>query len=148
MATLFCRGVFVFKKAFALISRAIHFKIFLELGGMMKFIHDNFSCDVDVFCKEQEYMFRFYDGFKEQTEKEIINLVIVDPGYGYLFLKIKGDSALLGGYLDETVFHSDEMIEATIHFLETYIKEAKNLYIPYHVARVRRTSFLEYNGEY
>lgn len=112
----------------------------------MKFIHDNFSCDVDVFCKGQEYMFRFYEGSMEQTEEEIINLVIVDPGYGYLFLKIKGDAALLGGYLDEIVFHSDEMIEAVIHFLETFIQEAKNLYIPYHVARVRRTSFLEYNA--
>ncbi|MNI76670.1 hypothetical protein D3C73_1329150 [compost metagenome] len=114
----------------------------------MKFQFESFSCDVDIFYKEQDILVRFYDATKEQNENEIIDLVIVDPGYGYLCLKFKGDSGLLGGYLNETVFNSDEIVDATIKFIEDLFPQAQNIYLPYHIARVRETNFVEYNGEY
>ncbi|MEK4512052.1 hypothetical protein [Paenibacillus sp. FSL K6-2524] len=114
----------------------------------MKFEFKNFSCDVDVFYKDQDIVVRFYDGSREQTENEIVNLVIVDPGFGYLILKFKGDAALLSGYLDEVVFRSDEMVEAAIQYIEGLATRSTNIYMPYHIARIKETSFVEYNGEY
>ncbi|MGG4146879.1 hypothetical protein ABEW34_27585 [Paenibacillus algorifonticola] len=114
----------------------------------MKFIFENFSCDVDVFYKEDDILLRFYDSSREQEEEEIINLVIVDPGFGYLCLKVKGEAALLSGYLDESVFQTNEIVEAAITFIENLSPHTRNSYIPSHVARFRRTSFIEYNGEY
>lgn len=84
----------------------------------MKFEYKNFSCDLDVFYKKNDILVRFYDGLKEQSEEDIVNCVIVDSGYGYLFLKYKGDAALIGGFLDDEVFVSDDMIEAAIEFLK------------------------------
>lgn len=114
----------------------------------MKFIFESFSCDVDVFYKDQDILLRFYDSSKEQKEEEIINLVIVDPGFGYLYLKFKGEAALLSGYLDENIFRSDEIVEAAINYIESLSPHSKNSYIPNHVARFKKTSFAEYNGEY
>lgn len=114
----------------------------------MKFIFEGFSCDVEIFYKGQDILLRFYDSAKEQKEDEIINLVIVDPGFGYLYLKSKGESALLSGFLDESIFVSDEIVEAAINYLENLSPRTINSYIPNHVARIKRTSFVEYNGEY
>jgi len=112
----------------------------------MKFEYENFSCDVDVFYKENDVLVRFYDSAKEQSEDEIIDLVIVEPGYGYLLLK--GDSALLSGFLDEIIFSSDALIEAAIEFLESLSKVSGDVYTPYHIDLIKRTTYLEYNGEY
>lgn len=114
----------------------------------MKFIFNHYSCDVEIFNKDEDIVVRFYDKSKEHNEDEIINLVIVDPGYGYLCLKIKGDAALLSGFLDERFFLSDEMVEAAIDFIEGFSPHAKNRYMPYHIARFKQTSYAEYNGEY
>ncbi|MEW4370726.1 hypothetical protein [Paenibacillus kandeliae] len=114
----------------------------------MKFQFEQFSCDVDVFYKEQDVLLRFYDVSKEQSESEIMNLVIVDPGYGYLCIKFKGDSALLSGYLDDKIFHSDEIVEALLHYIEDLFPHTRNMYMPYHIKRVRESSYVEYNGEY
>ncbi|MFD0695319.1 hypothetical protein ACFQZT_14530 [Paenibacillus sp. GCM10027628] len=114
----------------------------------MKFIFNSFSCDVEIFNKDENIVVRFYDKSKEQNEDEIINLVIVDPGYGYLCLKIKGEAALLSGFLNENVFISDEMVEAAISFIEDLSPHAKSSYMPHHIARVKQTSYVEYNGEY
>lgn len=114
----------------------------------MKFIFNSFSCDVEIFNKDENIVVRFYDKSKEQNEDEIINLVLVDPGYGYLCLKIKGESALLSGFLNESVFISDEMVEAAISFIEVLSPRTKNSYMPYHIARIKQTSYVEYNGEY
>ncbi|MFS0870313.1 hypothetical protein [Paenibacillus xylanilyticus] len=114
----------------------------------MRFEYQNFSCDVDVFRRELDIVVRFYDGSREPAEEEIVNLVIADPGYGYLMLKFKGDAALLSGFLDESVFASDEMVEAAIDFIEHLSPYSQSVYMPYHVARFRQTSYVEYNGEY
>lgn len=66
----------------------------------MKFTYKDFSCDADIFYSGDDILLRFYDSSKEQTEKQIHDLVIVDSGYGFLCLKVKGDSGLLSGYLD------------------------------------------------
>lgn len=114
----------------------------------MKFTFESFSCDVDVFLKDQDIIIRFYDRSREQEEEEIINLVIVDPGFGYLCLKVKGEDALLSGYLDESIFQTNEIVDAAIEFIQDLSPSTKNCYMPYHVALFRRTSFIEYNGEY
>jgi hypothetical protein len=114
----------------------------------LKFEHKDFSCDADMFSKGNDILVKFFDSSKEQLEEEIVNLVIVDPGYGYLFLKFKGDGALLGGFLDEDVFSSDELVDAAIDFLKRLSPLSNKCYVPHHVERVKRTSFVEYNGEY
>ncbi|RXZ77453.1 hypothetical protein EBB07_31310 [Paenibacillaceae bacterium] len=114
----------------------------------MKFNYKNFSCDTEIYYKDNDIIVRFFDSAKEQEEADIINLVIVDPGYGYLCLKYKGDAALLSGLLNEDVFSSDEHIDAAISFVENLSPTSKNTYTPYHIARIKQTSFIEYNGEY
>ncbi|WP_297429866.1 hypothetical protein [Clostridium sp.] len=114
----------------------------------MKFEYKNFSCDVEIFKKDLDILVRFYDKSNEQNEDEIVNLVIVDPGYGYLLLKFKGNSGLLSGYLNESIFSSDELVDAAINFIESLSPLSEYAYIPHHVDRVKLTSFVEYNGEY
>ncbi|WP_099192374.1 hypothetical protein [Tepidibacter mesophilus] len=114
----------------------------------MKFEYESFSCDVDIFYREHDILVRFYDSSREQNEDETVNLVIVDPGYGYLLMKFKGDGGLLSGYLDETVFSSDELVYAAIEFLESLSPLSEEVYLPHHVDRVKLTSYVEYNGEY
>lgn len=48
----------------------------------MKFIFGSFSCDVDVYYKDQDILLRFYDSSREQNDEDINNLVIVDPDSG------------------------------------------------------------------
>lgn len=114
----------------------------------MKFKYGNFSCDVDIFYRDNDIMVRFYDSSKEQDENEIVNLVIADSGYGYLLLKIKGDSGLLSGFLDESAFPTDELVNAAVDFLESLSPTARQVCIPHHVDRIKLTSFVEYNWEY
>ncbi|MFT8352497.1 hypothetical protein [Clostridium saccharoperbutylacetonicum] len=113
----------------------------------MRFEYKNFECDVDIFYRDNDIVVRFYDSSKEQNEEEICNFVIVNPGYGYLIFKAKGESGLLSGFLDESVFSSDDLVEASIDFIESLSPIAKEMYIPHHIDRVKLTSFVEYNGE-
>ncbi|MNZ70905.1 hypothetical protein D3C78_892560 [compost metagenome] len=55
---------------------------------------------------------------------------------------------MLSGYLNEVIFSSDEMVDAAIEYVVELAPQSKNLYMPYHISRVRETSFVEYNGEY
>lgn len=114
----------------------------------MKFEFEEFSCDVDIFHRSNDIIVRFYNSTKEQNEEDIVNLVIVDPGYGFLILKFKGESGLLSGYLDENIFSSDKLVNAAISYLESLSPLSQNAYIPHHVDRVKLTSYVEYNGEY
>lgn len=68
------------------------------------FEYEHFSCDVDIFRTENDLIVRFYDRLMEQSEQEIVDLVIVEPGYGYICLKFKGNDGLLSGFLDKKVF--------------------------------------------
>jgi hypothetical protein len=115
---------------------------------VMKFEYKNFSCDVDLFRNGDDLLVKFFDASKEQKEEEIHDLVFVDPGFGYLFLKYKGDGGLLGGFLDEDVFSTDELVNAAINFLESLSPMSNICYVPHHVERIKRTSYVEYNGEY
>ena len=114
----------------------------------MRFSYKQFSCDVDVFKNEDGTLLRFYDSNKEQSEDEIIDLVIVDSGYGFLCLKVKGEAGLISGYLNRDVFASDGMVNAAIEFLENLSPECKGGYISHHIDRVQFVDYIEYNGEY
>jgi hypothetical protein len=112
----------------------------------MKFIYNNFSCDVDVFENKKDVIIRFYDKSKEQNEEDICDLVIVHSGYGFLCLKIKGDNGLLSGYLDKNIFSSKEMVYKAIEFIENLFPEIEPIY--YHIDLVKFVDYIEYNGEY
>ncbi|MCP3924215.1 MAG: hypothetical protein GY714_16675 [Desulfobacterales bacterium] len=114
----------------------------------MKFKFKNFSCEVDVFKKDHDLVIRFYNKKLEHEEKDICDLVIVDPGYGYLCLKFKGEDGLLSGYLDENVFSNDDIVNAAIDFVEKLSPLSNAAYIPHHIDRIQKTSYIEYNGEY
>lgn len=115
----------------------------------MKFVYEKFSCDVDIFRQGDDIIVRFYNGQNEPAADEIVNLVFVDPGYGYLQLKCKGEhEGLLSGFLDESWFVSEEMVDAAIAFIESLSPHSHGIYLPYHVARFKRTDYVEYNGEY
>jgi len=114
----------------------------------IKFQHEDFSCDVDVFTNGDDLLVRFYDSSREHNEEQICNLVIVQPGYGVICLKFKGQSsALLSGFLDESVF-SEAAVDSAIDFVEKLLPRSSKTYIPYHVRRFKETSYIEYNGEY
>jgi hypothetical protein len=113
----------------------------------MKFQHEGFRCDVEVFTNGDDLLVRFFDSSREQDEEQICNLVIVDPGFGVLCLKFKGQDALLSGFLDESAF-SEAAARSAIEFVERLSPRSAAAYIPHHVRRFRATSFIEYNGEY
>ncbi|WP_128102118.1 hypothetical protein [Paenibacillus sp. DCT19] len=113
----------------------------------MKFSYKNFSCDVEIYHKDDDFTVRFYDKNKEQDEHQMMNLVIVDPGYGFLCLKHKGkDSALLSGFLDEEVFISEDYVDAALCIIEDLSPTFKEICTPYHIRLFKQTSFAEYNG--
>lgn len=115
----------------------------------MKFNHNDFSCDVDVYRNESDLVVKFYDSAKVQSENEIHDLVIVDPGYGYINLKLFGEEkALLSGFLDENIFATNEMIQSAITFVQNLLPNRDNVWIPYHVEKVKLVGYEEYNGEY
>ena len=68
------------------------------------FEYKSFSCDVDIFRNGDDLVVRFYDKSQEHSEEEIVDLVIVEPGYGYICLKFKGDDGLVSGFLDKNIF--------------------------------------------
>jgi hypothetical protein len=113
----------------------------------MKFQHEDFNCDVDVFMNGDDLLVRFYDRSTEQNEEQICDLVIVEPGYGVICLKFKGQDGLLSGFLDESVF-SEAAVESAIDFVEKLSPQSGKAYIPHHVRRFKVTSYIEYNGEY
>jgi hypothetical protein len=113
-----------------------------------RFECDNFSCDVDVFFKKDDIVVRFYDKSKEQKASEIIDLVIVDSGFGYLCLKFKGSDGLLSGFLDQEIFSNDKLIQTAINFIENLSSHSETAYIPHHIDIFKKTSYKEYNGEY
>ena len=114
----------------------------------MKFQFQDASCDVDVFRHEHDLVVRFYDQTKEHSADELCNLVIVDPGYGYISMKYKGTNALLSGFLDAQFFDSDDMMNAAIEFVESLSPLSADAYIPHHVRRFRDVGYIEYNGEF
>ena len=114
----------------------------------MQFQHEGFSCEVDIFTSDAGLVARFYDKAREHQERDIINLVVADPGYGYLCLKRQGEAGLLSGFLSEQVFASDDCISQAIEFVESLAPWTKSAYVPHHVDRIRPTTFVEYNGEY
>ena len=58
----------------------------------MQFESHTFKCDVDIYRSNDGVAVRFYDRSREQSEDQIVNLVIVQPPFGYLSLKYIGDS--------------------------------------------------------
>ena len=117
------------------------------MENAMKFTYEAFSCDVDIFRNHDDVVIRFYDATKEQTEEQIVNLVIVASGFGFLCFKRKGESGLVSGFLDKKIFSSDEMVGETINFLEKCCDVLWG-YVPWHVDRVALVDYDEYNGEY
>ena len=112
------------------------------------FEYENFSCDVDLFKNGNDLIVRFYDKSKEQSEEEIVGLVIVEPGHGYMCLKFKGDDGLLSGWLDKNIFLKQNMVESAIAFVESLSPLSAGAYLPHHVDLILRDSYVEYNGEY
>ena len=114
----------------------------------MKFHYNDFSCDVSVYWDNADLVVKFYDQAKEHREEQIVNLVIVDPGYGYISLKFIGQEALLSGYLEENIFSTDAIVNHAIEFVENLSPRSAEACIPHRVFRVKLTSCVEYNGEY
>ncbi|MCF2488194.1 hypothetical protein [Dyadobacter sp. CY347] len=114
-----------------------------------KFVHKDFSVDFDLFNRGDDIIVRFFDKSREHEANRIVDLVLVDPGYGYICLKFKGDdSALLSGFLDSDVFLSDESIAAAIAFVQNLSSLTRHCYTPYHIRKFKTTGYIEYNGEY
>ena len=111
------------------------------------FQHENFTCDVDVFCRGDDLVVRFYHKSNEQEDEEIHDLVVVDPGLGFICLKFKGDEGLLSGCLDHVVFSEAAVLKA-IDFVQALSPRSANAYIPYRVRLFEASGFIEYNGEY
>ncbi len=114
----------------------------------MKFEYREFSCDIDIFKKGDDILVRFYDKEKEQKEKDIVNLVIVEPGFGYISLKFKGKDGLMGGFLRNEIFADESMVDAAIDFVESLSPKSEDAYIPHHIDLVSTERYVEYNGEY
>lgn len=90
-----------------------------------------------------------FDRKKEHTESEIRDLVIADPGYGFVCVKMKGeDSGLISGYLDSRYFITEEMVDSLLEKIEEYVPDLKDRYVPYHIELVEFKKYVEYNGEY
>ena len=115
----------------------------------MKFLYNDFECDIEVFIKENDYIFRVFDSKKEIAESEIHDLVIADAGYGFICAKMKGeDSGLISGYLDSRYFTSEDMVDSLLERIEEYVPDLKDRYVPYHIELVEFKKYVEYNGEY
>lgn len=114
----------------------------------MKFNHGDFTCDVDIFNKDNDLTVRFYNAESEQNESQIVNYVYVNQGYGFITLKFKGVDGLLSGFLHENIFSNEEVVNAAIEFVESLSALSQKAYIPHHVDIVKSIGFVEYNGEY
>ena len=114
----------------------------------MEFESNDFRCDVDVYRSSDSIAIRFYDRSLEQSEDQIVDLVLVKESFGYLTLKFIGESGdgLLSGFLNDSIF-SREIGNDAIDFLESLADRALG-YIPHQVSLVKLTGAIEYNGEY
>ena len=114
----------------------------------MIFNYKNFSCQAEKYkLDDKSFIIKFFDKNKEHSESEIKDYVVVDAGYGYISLKFKGEDALLSGFLDESIFTDENMIDSAIEFVESLSPFSKNAYIPYNVMTIKITGSIEYNGE-
>lgn len=114
----------------------------------MKFEYENFSWDVDIFRNRDDLIVRFYEKSREQSEEQIVYLVIVEPGHGYICLKFKGDGGLLSGFLDKNIFCNEEMVDEAIEFVESLSPLSEYIYLPHHIDLISRDGYVEYNVEY
>jgi hypothetical protein len=113
----------------------------------MKFQHEGFCCDVELYANGDDCVVRFFDRATEHVADQIHDLVTVDPGFGMICLKFKGQDGLLSGFLDESVF-SEAAVVSAIDFVERLSPRSTAAYIPHHVRRFKATRAVEYNGEY
>lgn len=112
-----------------------------------KFRHDSFTCNVDVFYGGDDLVVRFYHKHIEQEANDIRDLVVVDPGFGFICLKCVGEDGLLSGFLDKNVF-SESAVHKAIDFVQALSPRSGNAYIPCHVRLFGASGVIEYNGEY
>ena len=117
-------------------------------SAVLSFEADGLRCAVAVYRNATGFVLRFYDAARHPPAAPLKNLVLVDPGHGYLCLTQVGDDAVLSGLLDETVFGTDALVAQALAFAERQWSGAANAYLPHHVSRVRLTTYVEYNGEY
>ena len=115
----------------------------------MIFKHQKFSCNTEKYELDADsFIVKFFNQEKEHEESEIKDYVLVDPGFGYICLKYKGEDALLSGFLDETIFNTEEIIDMAIDFVESLSPKSGRAYIPHNIMKVKFTGSVEYNGEY
>lgn len=114
----------------------------------MKFKVNNFSCDIEKYkLDDKSFVIKFFNKEKEHSEEQICDYVLVEPGFGYIYLKYKGEDALLSGFLDENTF-TDEMIHIAIDFVESLSPYSNDAYIPHNIMKVKISGTVEYNGEF
>ncbi len=115
----------------------------------MEFSYSGFSCEADIYRNGDDIVVRFYNQEREHTDQQIVDLVVVDPGFGYMCLKFKGEyGGLLSGFLNERFFISDQMVKAAIDFVENLSPLSAKVYLPHQVVCFKPVSYVEYNGEY
>ncbi len=114
----------------------------------MKFIYKDFACDAEKYdLDEKSFIIKFFNREREHKAHEIIDYVFVDPGFGYICLKFKGEDALLSGFLDERIFTDDSIIKAAIRYVESLSPFSDLAYIPHNIMKIKCTGSVEYNGE-
>lgn len=114
-------------------------------NAFMEFQFQRFTCDVEAYWQGENLVVRFFD--RSLDPQQIVDLVRVPPSFGFLYLSFVGDDGFLGGFLDESVFTSEAMVDAAISFTEGLSPRSRDAYIPHHVAMVRLGSSVEYDGE-
>lgn len=115
----------------------------------MQFSCNNFLCDIEVYVKDNDYVFRLYDGKKEPKGHEMHNLVIVDSGYGFICVKVVDiDTWVISGYLNSHYFTAENMVDELLAKIEEYLPNLKNSCSYHHIELVDFNKYIEYNGEY
>lgn len=114
-----------------------------------KYAYENFTCEIKIFQNENEYIVKFYDKTKDVPSENMINCVFADQGYGYISLITKNDSSgLVSGFLDESVFNNEDMIENAVDFVTGMFWDENGFY-PYHIELVKiGQNYSEYNNAY
>ena len=107
------------------------------------------SCHVDVAEAPDLIIVKFFDAAREQSAGQIVNLVVVDAGYGTIWYRKKDNhSALLGGHLLEApLFLTRDAVHAAIDFVKS-LRPSWRCYTPHGIEIVARRWRVEYNGEY
>jgi hypothetical protein len=114
----------------------------------VEFRHGAFSCAVEIFRRGDDIVVRFFDAARDHAAEQIMNYVVCDPGLGFLCLRFKGENGLLSGFLVDTVFANEAIVEAAVDFTMSLSPKSESAYIPFHIDRIRLASYVEYNGEY